>query len=409
MNFKRIKKNLKEFNQIGYTKEGMNRLAFTKKEKEVKFLFKVLCENEGMKVRYDESGNVIARMEGKFPELSPVVIGSHLDTVFNGGQFDGTIGVAIGLEIIRRFNDKKINPKRSIEVICFAGEEASRFGTGTIGSKGMTGLLNEESLSQLIDHEGISFPEAIKKAGLNFKDMKHATRKNDKIHAFFEVHIEQGTILEKQHKKIGIVTAIAAPTRLKVSIAGKSSHSGTTPMEDRKDALLGAAEISLVVEDAAKSESKKGTVGTVGDCKLVPAGAMNTIPGHAEIKIDIRGINIKSKKVVVEKLTDCFKELELRRKLNIKYKYLTDDKPIRLDESIVRSLSKSCEDLEVPYLEMISGAGHDAMNMATICPTGLIFIPCKEGLSHHKDEHASINNIVIGAKILEKEIEKWIF
>lgn len=406
MNHLRIKNTLKQLNKIGYSEQGMNRLAFTKKEEKVKNLLIHLLEKEDVKVKVDACGNVIARKEGQKPKLPPVVVGSHLDTVFNGGQYDGTVGVVLGLELIRSLKEQNIQHERAIEVISFSGEEASRFGSGTIGSKAIAGKLNKEKMAKLTDNEGIIFQKAVEEAGLDFNNMNRASRKMEKIQAFFEVHIEQGPILEKKRKRIGVVTDIAAPTRLKVSILGKASHSGTTPMNYRKDALLGASEIALAVEKMAKSEAAKGTVATVGECNVFP-GAINVVPGQAEIKIDIRGTDMISKQKVFTKLIDCFNVLNSRRQLEIAYEVLSDDKPVELDEKLISSLSETCEQLDIPYLQMISGAGHDAMNMASICPAGLIFIPCRDGLSHHKDEYASIDDIVAGGEVLEKEVLKW--
>ncbi|WP_059104295.1 M20 family metallo-hydrolase [Shouchella shacheensis] len=405
MNIKRIEDTLNEFNKIGYSRHGMNRLAFTKEEEKVKRVLIELCEKEGMEARIDHCGNVIMIKEGKNPNLAPVIIGSHLDTVYNGGQYDGSVGVGVGVEIICSINDRNIQPERRVELICFVGEEASRFGMGTIGSSAMAGKFDQEVMSRLTDQEGVSFPKAVENVELDFETIRLASREGERIHAFFEVHIEQGPVLENHQKKIGVVTAIAAPTRLKVTIVGKASHSGTTPMNYRKDALLGASEIALTVEEAAKLEAVNGTVATVGQCSVFP-GAMNVVPGRAEMKIDIRGTNVESKQVVVLKLLECFKDLKNRRHLDIQYEYLVDKAPVKLDTKMINSLSTTCEELGVPHLQMVSGAGHDAMNMASICPTGLLFIPCKEGLSHHKNEFASIEDIAIGAQVLEHEILK---
>src|SRR5699024_3638248 len=171
-----------------------------------------------------------------------------LDTVFDGGQYDGIVGVVLGLELILSLKEQNITTNRSIEVIIFSGEEASRFGIGTIGSKAITGKLNKNLLFDLIDNKGITFQEALEEIGLDISNIENASRKKEKIHAFFEIHIEQGPILEQNQKKIGIVNAIAAPTRLKVDITGRAAHSGTTPMNYRQDALLGASEIALALE-----------------------------------------------------------------------------------------------------------------------------------------------------------------
>ncbi|TCP20706.1 N-carbamoyl-L-amino-acid hydrolase [Scopulibacillus darangshiensis] len=406
MNLNRIAQTLRQFNHIGFSEQGVNRLAFSPDEIKVKELFHKLCSEAGMTVRTDECGNVIARREGKHPEWPPVAVGSHLDTVFNGGQYDGTTGVVLGLELVRSLNDKGVQTDHPIEVICFTSEESSRFGISTIGSKAMAGKLDLEKLLKVKDHNGVTFSEAIGQAGLHSKRLENASRAGLEMKAFFEVHIEQGPRLEMEGKKIGVVTGIAAPTRLNVTVKGKASHSGTTPMSYRKDALLGAAEIILNVEQEVKRNGGNNTVATVGDCMVAP-GAMNVVPEKAELIIDIRGTSYEAKSKVLNSLMTCFIRIEKKRGLDINWEVLSDEKPVILKEEVVDSLAESCEQLGMPYSRMTSGAGHDAMNMAAICPTGLIFIPCKDGLSHHKDEFALLEDIGTGGALLESEVLKW--
>ncbi|MFD2211634.1 M20 family metallo-hydrolase [Virgibacillus halophilus] len=406
MSLERIEKMLKQFNAIGYSEGGMNRLAFTENELKAKELFKEMCKEKGLNVRMDNSGNIIARREGINPELPPVSTGSHLDTVINGGKYDGTVGVVAALELICRLNTRHIQTLHPVEIICFTAEESSRFGLSTIGSKFMTGNLNKDEIENIKDKDDISMVEAFSQVGLHFDQVESAFRRNENIKAFFEVHIEQGPVLEQENVNIGVVTGIAAPTRLKVTVEGEASHSGATPMNLRKDAFLGAAEIGLAVENAANLEALKGTVATVGDCVITP-GVMNVIPAKAEMKIDIRGIDIGSKRVVYERVMATIKSIERERHLLIHTELLSDEEPVLLEEDIISSISQTCKQLGISYKKMPSGAGHDAMNMARLCSTGLIFIPCRDGLSHHKDEFTSIRSIKLGCDVLEKEVLKW--
>ncbi|GGH88606.1 N-carbamoyl-L-amino-acid hydrolase [Pullulanibacillus pueri] len=406
MNLKRIKGTLTQFNQIGYSENGMNRLAYTVDELRAKKLFMSICEKEGMTVRVDDCGNIIARREGTNPALPPVAMGSHLDTVIDGGQYDGTVGVVAGIEVIRCLNDRNLQTKHPIEVICFTAEESSRFGVATIGSKAMAGKLFKEKIGSLKDRNDITFQEAFKRAGFDFDMIENASKNPGDFNAFFEMHIEQGPVLEKKGKKIGIVTGIAAPTRIKVTLEGKASHSGTTPMDLRRDAFLGAAELGLIVERAAKSEADKGTVATVGDCTIRP-GAMNVVPGRAEVKIDIRGIDGDSKQRVWVNIMEGLDDIEHRRHLMTRTEIMMDDQPVPLKKEVISSLLDTCRKLGLSCIQMPSGAGHDAMNMASLCPTGLIFIPCRDGLSHHKDEFAALEDIGVGILLLEEEVLKW--
>ncbi|MBT2218019.1 M20 family metallo-hydrolase [Virgibacillus dakarensis] len=406
MSIRRIEQTLHQFNKIGYSEDGMNRLAYTKSERKAKELFKELCESENLRVRMDHAGNMIARREGVNPTLPPVLTGSHLDTVINGGKYDGTVGVVAAIELIRRLNEQQIQTNHPIEIISFAAEESSRFGLATIGSKSMAGNFKPRNVENLKDKNGINLEDAFFHAGLNLSQVEEASRKNETIKAFFEVHIEQGPVLEREQLDIGVVTGIAAPTRLKVTVKGKASHSGTTPMDFRNDAFLGASEIGLAVERAAKAEADNGTVATVGDCTIDP-GAMNVVPDTAEMKIDIRSVDMASKQKVMKCVNDAIKSVERKRGLLVYSELLTNDEPIILEQHVTSSILQTCEQLGVSYREMPSGAGHDAMNMARICPTGLIFIPCRDGLSHHKDEFSSLDAIGIACDVLEKEVLKW--
>ncbi|MBY7142913.1 M20 family metallo-hydrolase [Virgibacillus sp. NKC19-3] len=406
MSIRRIEQTLKQFNKIGYTEDGINRLAYTENERKAKEIFKEICEGENLSVRMDYAGNMIARREGIDPTLPPVSTGSHLDTVINGGEYDGTVGVVTAIELIRRLNEQQIQTKHPVEIICFTAEESSRFGVSTIGSKCMAGKLEQHNVQNVKDKCDISLKDAFSQVGLNLSQAGDACRENETIKAFFEVHIEQGPVLEREQLDIGVATGIAAPTRLKVTVQGKASHSGTTPMNLRKDAFLGASEIGLAVEQAAMIEAQKGTVATVGDCTVAP-GVMNVVPEQAEMKIDIRSINMASKQTVMKHIKDTIKYVESKRELLVHSELLTNDKPILLEQEVTSSISQTCEQLGVSYRKMPSGAGHDAMHMAKLCPTGLIFIPCRDGLSHHKDEFASFEAIGIGCDVLEKEVLKW--
>ncbi len=406
MSLHRIENILNMLNAIGYTCKGMNRLAYSENELNVKENFSKICEGMGLVVRVDEGGNYIARRKGILDESPPVLVGSHLDTVINGGKYDGTVGIVAGLELISRLNEKKVKTLNPIEIICFAGEESSRFGISTIGSQLMAGKLNKQEISNIVDKNNITLRESFKNVGLDIELIEMASRKEEQLKAFFEVHIEQGPVLEGENISIGIVTGIAAPTRLILTVKGKSGHSGSTPMNLRKDAFLAASELALFLEEMANLESDKGTVATVGDCVVAP-GAMNVIPGKTEMKIDIRSPDMNSKNFILKQIKEKIIDVEKKRGLSINCEILTHEDPVVLGKDMIKSLIQSCEKLNISYKKMPSGAGHDAMNMAGICPTGLIFIPCRDGLSHHKDEYTSIENIKIGCDILEEEILKW--
>lgn len=402
MNIERLEKTLEIVNQFGFTDEGMNRLAYTESEQQAVQYLVELFEQEGMTVKIDAAGNVIARREGMDSQLPAVVCGSHIDTVYNGGKYDGTLGVVAGLEVIRTLNEKEITTKHPIEIIIFACEESARFGVSTIGSMAMIGEFQDAFL-RLKDKEGISLQTAMEQCNLNPRQIERAYKSPKEVKVFYELHVEQGPVLEREQKQIGIVTGIAAPTRFHVQVRGESAHSGTTPMELRKDAFLGASEIALALEEAAICEKKYGTVATVGTCE-VSDGAMNVVPGKVDIAIDIRSISMESKNRVIEKLYDVITSVKEKRQLSIDVKKLYDERPVKIKEKIVQTLVDVTESLNMSYLKMPSGAGHDAMMMAKAYPTGIIFVPSKDGLSHNKDEFTSMDQIADGVRLLQEVI-----
>jgi len=405
LNIQRLQQTLNELNQFGYSDKGINRIAYSEAEQEaLQYMINTL-EAEGLKVRKDAIGNVIARREGMEPKLPVIAFGSHMDTVYNGGQYDGAVGVVAGLEVIRMLNDEKMETKYPIELIIFACEESARFGIATIGSKAMTGRITQNELMTLKDRDGISFFDALHAQSLNVDGLDKVVRDKSDIKAFYELHVEQGIVLEHEQKQIGIVSGIAAPTRYEIIVKGQAAHSGATPMWLRKDAFTGAAEIVLLVEQSARSEALNGTVATVGSTHISP-NAMNVVPGEVTIQVDIRGVFKASKDKIVRDMKRKIEEIKTRRNLEIECTEMCDELPVKLETNIIQSIKNTCKKQQLSYLEMPSGAGHDAMNMAQQYPTGMIFIPSKDGISHNKDEYTSIEEVGTGVMVLKGEIAK---
>lgn len=399
MNVERFQETLMSINKFGLSERGMNRLAYTEAEQNAVHYMIGLFKQEGMEVNTDAVGNVIAKREGLNPELPAVACGSHIDTVYNGGKYDGTIGVLAGLELVRHLNEYDIKTEHPIEVIIFACEESARFGAATIGSKAMTGLLRGADVESLVDKDGIKLYEALTKCGFNPKHLSTAKRGSDELKAFYELHIEQGPVLEESSTPIGIVTGIAAPTRFNLIINGQAAHSGTTPMNYRKDAFLGATEIALALENAVQTETKFGTVVTIGECIVTP-GAMNVVPEKAELKIDIRSTSELSKQRMKQHLLQTIEQVSKKRDLSISTIELCDDRPVEMDEDCIQAIKDSCEELNLTYVEMASGAGHDTMNIALLCPVGMVFVPSENGLSHNKAEYTPVEKIMKGVQVL---------
>ena len=400
---KRYQELLDKMNQYNAGEKGITRVAYSNEEQACIHQFMRLCKGEKLEVRLDNCGNLIARREGRVEGLPPVVMGSHLDTVYQGGKYDGVVGVTAALEVIKRLNEKEIVTDHPIEIISFACEESARFGVSTVGSKAMAGLIEKDKYRHLKDRNGITMEKAFSLCALDFNSVDQASRKGEEFKAFFELHIEQGPVLINENKKIGIVTGIAAPARILLKIIGKASHSGTTPMNMRKDALLGASEIALEIEKSAVLEQTYGTVATVGDL-IVHSGAMNVVPGEIEMKIDIRSSSIESRQRVLNHLHDTISLVKNKRHLHIEYKVISMESPVTLPQEIMGDLKNICEDKKIPYRFMQSGAGHDAMNMVELGPVGLIFIPSKDGVSHNPNEHTDLDDILHGIDVLESII-----
>lgn len=390
-------------NQYNSGDTGITRIAYTNEEQTCTHAFIRMCMAEQLDIRMDPCGNVIARREGKIAGLPAVVMGSHLDTVYQGGKYDGVVGVTAALEVIKRLNEKEILTDHPIEIISFACEESARFGVSTVGSKAMAGQFDKNRYRNIKDKDGITMENAFALCALDFNNVDQASRKSEQFKAFFELHIEQGPVLVNNEKQIGIVTGIAAPVRIHVIIQGTASHSGTTPMNMRKDALLGAAEISLALEQAAKNEEAFGTVATIGVMN-VPNGAMNVVPGNVEFKIDIRSTSVESRQRVISCLDETINRVKQNRQLEVESIEISAEDPVLLSEKINDVLFHICEKKNFSNQLMQSGAGHDAMNMAKLCPTGLIFIPSIDGLSHHPNEFTPLDNIMTGIDLLEEVV-----
>ncbi|KAB2334691.1 M20 family metallo-hydrolase [Cytobacillus depressus] len=397
---------LNKMNQYNSGDIGITRVAYTNEEQAGTHAFMRLCKDENLDIRLDPCGNLIARREGKVKGLPPVVMGSHLDTVYQGGKYDGIVGVTAGLEVIKRLNEKGIETDHPIEVVSFACEESSRFGVSTVGSKAMAGLIDKEKYRHLKDRDGITMEKAFALCALDFNSVDEASRVDEGFKAYFELHVEQGPILINNHKKIGIVTGIAAPIRLLLKIYGKASHSGTTPMSMRKDALLGASEIILEVEKAANLEQDFGTVGTVGVLDI-PSGAMNVVPGEVELKIDIRSTSTESRNRVLNHVYETIAKVKEKRHLEIDSNVISLEVPVLLSQELIEGIEDICEKKELSYEIMQSGAGHDAMNMTRLGPVGLIFVPSVDGLSHHPDEFTDLDDILLGIDVLEAAVIQY--
>ena len=404
-----LEENLKKLNLVESMNQpdGFTRLGYTEAESDAIQVFEKIATDLGLTLRHDAAGNVTARWEGSQPEEPAVAVGSHLDTVASGGGYDGVAGVLCGLGAVKLLRDEGFEPRHPIEVICFRSEESSRFGISTIGSKAMAGLLDLE-IGSVTDAEGISIQEAVADMGLDWSQFPKAERPAQDIKSFVELHIEQGMILEENGKNFGVVEGIACPIRLKVQAAGMAGHTGTTPMHRRQDALVAVSSLILFVSETARELSEQNpipVVATVGMIEVKP-NVMTVIPGSVEVGIDIRSVDDSLKKEVAQRIRQKCEELEKATQVQFLVQTLVNNPSVILDSGVQKKLAKAGENTGFSGMKLNSGAGHDVMNMAAKWPSGLIFIPCKEGLSHHPDEFATADDLKMGTEILASYLKQ---
>lgn len=393
---------LGKLSQIGREPQGVSRLAYSDADMKAREFMIHIMQESGLTVRVDSIGNIIGRLDGKNPDASIVVTGSHLDTIPYGGIYDGAVGVIGGLAAIKRL--QTMGPlEHPVELVIFAATEASRFGLMMIGSKAMAGMASRHTWSKAKDSAGISLSEALQAKGFTLQELNSVSRVKDNIKAFVELHIEQGMVLEKEKKQIGIVETVAAPTMIKVTINGEAGHIGSIPLEDRHDALVSAAMIVLAVQSIALEQSHYGTLATVGQLITSP-GTVSVIPSQVELWIDLRGVDQENIIETLQEIKDAVSTIADEQETLVAIDILFSEKPVQMDHYVSGMIEKACKEEGISCKPMNSGGGHDAMNMAHLAPAGIIFIPCRDGISHNAREFADPADIMAGIHILTKTL-----
>ncbi|WP_148788216.1 M20 family metallo-hydrolase [Campylobacter concisus] len=397
---KRFERNFNDISEFGALKGGgLTRLAFSKEDLEARKFLINLIEKNGFKLKIDNVGNIYAIYDdGCEVGAKPVCVGSHIDSVPNGGFYDGTLGVMAGLEALSSIKEAGIKLKRPLWLINFCCEESSRFKTATIGSKIISGKLGLQRLHELKDEDGISLFEAMSAAGFKPQNLDEAILKENSLHAYLELHIEQGPVLERSAISVGVVSGIAAPIRFEITIQGKADHSGATPMNMRSDALLAASHIIIAANKFAKS--KKTAVATVGYVHAKP-GVLNVVPGEARLGVDLRDIDKASLEELNLELRNFVGELSRELKFSYEIRELSSDEPVKLSKHAINLLEDEAKKLGIKTLTLPSGAGHDAMNLTKLASSvGMLFIPCVDGISHNVKEAINFKDAVAATKIL---------
>ena len=370
---------------------GCGRLALTDGDREARDLFRQWCEDAGCDVTHDRLGNMFARRAGRNPTLVPIAIGSHLDTQPHGGKFDGVYGVMAGLEVVRTLNDLGIETEAPIEVVNWTNEEGARFAPAMLCSGVYAGLFDLGFALSREDANGLRFADELERIGYAGTEPCG----DHHLGAFLEVHIEQGPILERGSDAIGVVTGGQGQRWFDVSVTGWDAHSGSTPMQGRRDALVAAARLIGSVQKIALSHGPAG-VGTVGELHISP-NSRNTIPGKVQFSVDFRHPDDQILSAMDDAIRDAVAQ---ETDVEIDLQMIWHNPPVAFDVACVTAIENATIALGHPYQRMISGAGHDACQVARKIPTAMVFVPCRDGLSHNEAEWAEPDHLTAGCNVL---------
>ena len=381
---------------------AVTRVVFSEADLAARAYVTGLARAAGMTVRVDAVGNTFFRWEGTERSRAAVATGSHLDAIPHAGRYDGTVGVLGAIEAVRALRASGFVPGRSIEVISFTSEEPTRFGIGCLGSRLLSGGLSAEAAAGLRDADGRGLEELRVAAGFT-GGLDSVRLERGAYAAFVELHIEQGPELERVGRDVGVVTAIAAPASLRLTVTGVGGHAGAMLMPVRRDALVAAAEMIQAVERAALATGFVDTVATVGMCEVFP-GAVNSVPSRVRLSLDVRDVDGVRRDGMLAQIFAACEEIAARRKVAITQEWLNRDDPACADQGLVETIEMACQAEGFSRQCMPSRAYHDALFMARIAPMAMIFIPCRAGVSHRPDEYSSPEQLAKGVAVLARTL-----
>jgi N-carbamoyl-L-amino-acid hydrolase len=391
----RLWQTILETGRIGATEGGgVCRLTLSDEDRRVRDWFVEACEREGCRVTVDEMGNIFARRRGRRDDLPPIAIGSHLDTQPTGGRFDGILGVLAGLEVVRTLNANGIETERPIEVIDWTNEEGARFAPAMLGSGVFAGVLDKEFALGREDREGRRFGDELE--GIGYGGEEPCGR--HPLDSYFELHIEQGPVLEAEKKTIGIVEGAQGTRWYDVALEGAAAHAGTTPMAMRRDASLAAARIISAANDLCE-EIGPGTFATTGVIEAHP-NSRNVVPSRVFLTVDLRHTKTSVLDRMEKRLEAIVAESCARGGVAGKLERIWDSPPVRFHRDCVAAVREAALASGHPCREIVSGAGHDAVYVSRAVPTAMIFVPCKDGVSHNESESAEPKHVAAGASVL---------
>lgn len=397
INQDRLKSNIETLASIGRQEDhGIYRMAFSPGDMAGREWFKQQILDAGLEVYEDGAANIHGRLNWDEDKAS-VMTGSHLDSVPGAGHLDGALGVLSGLESLQRIKEENIAIKRPMEVVAFSDEEG-RFG-GMLGSQALTGKLTPESIHKAIDLDGVTLEQAMKECGYSAMDSLYAKRPADSIHAYVELHIEQGPILDQMGFSVGVVDAIAGLFKWDVSLIGTPNHAGTTPMHMRNDAFAGLAEFHTQLQRLLDENGSERSVATIGRVSCLP-GAANVVPGRVDFSLEVRDTEPRILEEMQGACRRALSAIARRRNLMFEFKVLSEIAPVKCSTGLVDRIKQVSEELNIPNLRMASGAAHDAQMLASVTRTAMLFVPSKGGRSHSSAEWTDMRDIEKGANVL---------
>ncbi|WP_067840479.1 M20 family metallo-hydrolase [Amphibacillus sediminis] len=398
INQNRLWERIHQLGKIGQNAQGgVTRLAFTEEERQAKDLIKQHMKSANLEIREDQLGNLFGKRRGTNPNAKTILIGSHIDTVYNGGKFDGAAGVLAGVEVLQTLSEQGVELDHSVEVVAFTDEEGARFSSGMTGSQAFIGQLTIDALQNHIDQAGHSIADAMKRQGYQPTQLATVKADPDQIKCYLELHIEQGKVLEANDIAVGLVTGIVGLRWLKVKLVGEAGHAGTTPMSLRKDPLVCASKLIQYITELAQKQ--KQTVATVGQMTVKPGG-INVIPNEVTFTVDLRDLSDQLLDQLVDQIQAQIMKVTTEQNIDAVVEVLDRSPAVQTSENVNRAISAAIEQSGLELIKLPSGAGHDAMVVAELTDIGMVFVRTRHGLSHHPDEWAEPEDLAVGAQVL---------
>lgn len=399
INPQRLKARIDAINALGQDPSGgYTRLAFSEKDRQARALIKEMMWEAGLRTGQDAAGNIWGDLCDSRPAKGFIASGSHIDTVQNGGPFDGLLGSIAAIEVLQSVNEQTLSLKRPLRAIVFSDEEGARFGSGMIGSKSIAGSALDAPLESYVDKAGTSLTEAMESLGLDPRNLSQAKAAQGTYQAFVELHIEQSVVLEQHNRQIGIVTGIKGPYWMRGSFFGESNHAGGTPMNLRHDALVAAANFAAEAERIA-SKLGEQFVATIGVLEVHPGG-INTIPGRVDYTVDIRDLDMARRAQGIEMIERAAATSAAQFGVEHRSNCIKCADSAAMNPAIMQTIEEVCKTKGLPHMRLPSGAFHDTLSMQEICDVGMIFVPSIGGISHSPKENSRWEDIYAGAEVL---------